>query len=93
MRPKYGASVDQNQKPIADALRAIGCEVWEIGRPCDLLVGHEGTNYLIEVKREGTKPRKDQQDQWDWMEQWPGQVDVCKTPDEAIALVTGVNHD
>lgn len=88
-RPRYAASVDLNQKEIVDALKAIGCEVWEIGRPCDLLIGYRAHNFLIEVKREGVKPRRDQQDQWDWMKSWPGQVRVCQTPEEAVRLVTG----
>jgi len=86
--PRYGASVDLNQKPIMDALKAIGCEVWPIGRPCDLLVGFRKHNFLIECKREGVKPRKDQQDQQDWIRDWPGQVRVCSTAEEAIRLVT-----
>ena len=86
--PRYCASVDQNQKEIVDAQKAIGCSVETIGRPIDLLIGYESRNYLVEIKRVGAKPRKDQQDQQDWMRDWKGQIRVCSTSDEAIRLVT-----
>jgi hypothetical protein len=86
--PRYRASVDQNQKQIKDALEAIGCDVWVIGRPVDLLVGYRKRNFLVEVKREGAKPRKDQQEQQEWIKNWRGQVRVVTSPEEAIRLVT-----
>jgi len=86
--PRYAASTDLNQKSIVDALKAIGCEVWTIGRPCDLLVGYRTRNFLIECKREGVKPRKDQREQQEWIRDWPGQVRICSTPEEAVRLVT-----
>ena len=88
MRPKYNASTDLNQKEIVDALQTIGCEVWIIGRPVDLLVGYRKHNFLIEVKRPGVKPRNDQKTQQDWIRDYPGQVRVCSSPEEAILLVT-----
>ena len=86
--PKYAATVDGNQSDIVDALRAIGCDVEVIGRPVDLLVGYRKRNFLLEIKRPGVKPRKDQQDQQDWIRDWKGQVRVCSSPEEAIKLVT-----
>ena len=71
--PKYAKTVDLNQSEIVSALRAIGCEVWVIGRPCDLLVGYRKRNYIIECKREGVRPRKDQKAQQDWIRDWPGE--------------------
>ena len=87
-RPRYAASTDLNQKDIVDALKAIGCGVEVIGRPVDLLVGYRKRCYLIECKREGYKPRKDQKAQQDWIRDWPGQVRICTTAEEAIRLVT-----
>lgn len=84
--PKYAKKVDLNQKEIVDALKQIGCEVWIIGTPVDLLVGYRSRNFLIEVKRPGEKPRTD--DQKRFLKNWKGQVRICETPEEAIKLVT-----
>jgi hypothetical protein len=86
--PRYAAKVDANQKEIVDALKAIGCDVEVIGRPVDLLVGYRFHNFLIEIKREGHRPRKDQKAQQDWIKEWPGQVRVVETAEQAIKLVT-----
>lgn len=86
MRPKYAASVDLNQKEIIDALKAIGCDVLDIGMPVDLLVGYRASNFLIEVKQPGEKPRTDTQKTF--IADWRGQVRVVTTPEEAITLVT-----
>ena len=86
--PRYRASVDANQKEIVDALKAIGCDVWVIGRPVDLLCGIGKHNYLIECKPEGSRPRKDQKEQQEWIKNWRGQVRIAKTPEEAVRLVT-----
>ncbi len=86
--PKYAKTVDLNQAEIVEALRAIGCGVEVIGRPCDLLVGYRQRNYILEIKREGARPRRDQKAQQDWIRDWPGQVRIVQTPEEAIRLVT-----
>lgn len=86
--PKYAKTVDLNQPGIVDALREIGCDVEIIGCPVDLLVGYRKHNFLIEVKREGVRPRKDQKAQQDWIRDWRGQVRVVSSVDEAIRLVT-----
>lgn len=84
--PKYGASVDLNQKEIVDALKQIGCTVVAIGTPVDLLVGYRKHNFLIEVKRPGEKARTATQRVF--LETWPGQVRICSSPEEAIRLVS-----
>ena len=86
--PRYRASADSNQKEIKDALEAIGCDVWVIGRPVDLLIGYRKRNFLIECKMPGKVNRKDQQAQRDWIKNWRGQVRVVTSPEEAIRLVT-----
>ena len=86
MKPKYGASVDLNQKEIIDALKKIGCHVVAIGTPVDLLVGYRVHNFLLEVKRPGEKPRT--QAQRKFLAEWAGQVRVVETAEEAISLVT-----
>ena len=90
--PKYAKTVDVNQQEIVDALKEIGCQVVVIGTPVDLLVGYSGRhgrhNFLIEVKRPGAYVDKRQKAQRQFLKDWPGQVRVVQTPEEAIRLVT-----
>ena len=86
--PRYAARTDSNQAEIVDALKKIGADVYVLGRPVDLLVGYRKRNFLIEVKTETAKPRKDQQEQRDWIKDWKGQVRVVTNAEEAIRLVT-----
>ncbi len=76
---RRAARVDRNQAEIVDALRAMGCSVWIIGLPLDLLVGvpgkdGAGTTMLFEVK-DGTKPpsgRKHTDLQAEFFKTWRG---------------------
>jgi hypothetical protein len=43
-------ATDINQPEIVAALEKIGCMVWDIGRPVDLLVEFRGLYVVIEVK-------------------------------------------
>jgi len=86
--PRYAASVDSNQQEIIDALEKIGCSVVVIGRPVDLLCGLGKRNFLIEVKRPGAYTDKRQKAQREFLENWPGQVRVVQSAEEAIRLVT-----
>lgn len=87
--PKYIAitSVDLNQQEIVDELRLRGYSVEIIGKPVDLLVGDNVRNFLFEVKRVGSRPRKDQKNQQDWIKNWPGQVRKIETAQEAIDVM------
>jgi hypothetical protein len=85
---------DGNEKPIVDALRRIGCTVIQLDRPCDLLVGYRGRNFLLEVKlplgpRGGTSHSQLNDDQKDFEQTWRGQFDVVRSAEEAIEVVTG----
>lgn len=84
---RRAARVDGNQAEIVDALRRVGATVQSlaaIGKGCpDLLVGYNGTTYLMEVK-DPTKPKSDIQltpDQREWHSKWCG---------SSIAVVYGV---
>lgn len=83
---RRAARVDRNQKEIVAYLRKRGATVQPlhtVGRGCpDLLVGHGGKNYLLEVK-DGEKPKSAQKltpDEDAWHFAWLGQVAVvsCK---------------
>ena len=78
---------DNNQNEIVKALEAIGCDVFKIDRPVDLLVGYRSRNFLIECKNKKGK-NKLTEFQEKWIPSWRGQVRIVHTADEAIALVT-----
>ena len=84
---------DHNQAAIVAALRSAGASVQtlhEVGKGCpDLLVGHRGDNYLIEVKNPAQKPsdRKLTVEEQAWHEGWKGQKAVVETEAEALRVI------
>lgn len=89
----YAKRVDDNQGAIVQALRQVGARVQllhAVGRGCpDLLVGFRGLNVLLEVK-DGSKPpsaRKLTADEQAWHDDWPGQVAVVASADEALTAI------
>ncbi len=78
---------DANQKEIIEALGAIGCTVYPMARPVDLLVGRDAHNYLLEVKnKDGLDELTDFQRKW--IPAWKGQVRIVHSAEEAIECVT-----
>jgi hypothetical protein len=87
MKPYH---VDHNHAPIRDSLRQIPgvslIDMSSFGRGFpDLMVGHRGRNYLLEVKR--IKKGKLNERQQDWHMEWKGQVAIVTTLDEALAVL------
>jgi hypothetical protein len=82
---RYGNKRDANERPIIDALKKIGCSVYQMDKPLDLLVGFRARCFLLEVKSPGGTLTQDQKD---FMRGWKGQVRVVETPEEAIEVVT-----
>jgi hypothetical protein len=80
--------VDKNQKDIVNWLRKHGYSVQHlhsVGAGCpDILVGAEGVNILIEIKDSDGKLTPDQVV---WHATWRGQVQVARTPEEAMTIV------
>jgi len=92
---KYGKP-DANHKQIVDVLRKVGATVCDLkavgaGVP-DLLVGHSGRNYLVEVKDGSKCPSKSKLNelQVEWHEAWRGQAVVIKSVDELVAWLNDV---
>ncbi len=78
---------DANQKAIIKALEDIGCTVYPMARPVDLLVGYQAKNLLLEVKnKDGLDTLTDFQRKW--IPSWKGQVRIVHGADEAIEVVT-----
>jgi len=90
---RWANTRDGNEKPIVSALRKIGASVYRLDKPCDLLVGYRGRNFLLEVKlplgpRGGTTHSHLNDWQKDFDRTWRGQFAVVRSPEEAIALVS-----
>jgi len=75
---------DHNQDEIVTALEDIGCTVYKIGRPVDLVVGRGAKNWLIDCK---SKTGKKTPFQERFFTEWKGQVRIVRSAEEAIKLV------
>lgn len=92
-RGVFHRRVDANHVEIVKALRQCGASVVSlatVGRGCpDLLVGHQGRNWLIEVK-DGSKSesRRALTDlEREWHADWRGQVVTVTSVEEALAVI------
>lgn len=87
---RRAARVDDNQSEIVSALRAIGCSVWIIGLPVDLLVGYQGKTALMEVKvltgRKNPKPKKHTALQTEFLAWWQGGTVATVTDVESAIM-------
>ena len=90
---RRAAKVDANQRQVVAALRGVGATVQllhAVGEGCpDLLVGHLGVNYLLEVK-DGQKPPSAQKltpQQEIWHRDWRGHRVVVNSPEAALAAI------
>jgi hypothetical protein len=89
----YANTRDGNEKAIVDALLQIGASVFRLDKPCDLLVGYRGINFLLEVKLPlGPRGGSSHSDLNDWQkdfdQSWTGQFEVVRSALEAVELVT-----
>ncbi len=73
---------DTSEGPIIEALKAVGCKVWQLngsGIP-DLLVKRGGKLFALECKTNKGKLRDSQSDEFP----------IVRTPDEALIAVGAV---
>lgn len=83
------ARTDANEPIIIQALHKLGCQVYRIKLPCDLLVsgGPLGVlNLLVEVKMPGKRLTGEQEA---FFLRWPGQKVIVHSVSEAIEAVCG----
>jgi len=66
------------------ALRKIGCTVYVIGRPVDIVVGLRARNWLIDCKSKSGVLTPDQEK---FFAAWKGQVCIVRSPEDAIRVV------
>lgn len=92
----YYLHSDANTKEIVKALRKAGCVVVYVIAPTgvkgvpDLLVGVNGTTWLLEVKTKGSKGKKGKldDDQIAWHAAWKGgPLATVWSVEEALAAV------
>lgn len=81
---RRAAKVDAGSQAIRDGLREHGVGVEVIGRPVDWVCGYKGRTYLLEVKAENARKRKDQPKQDAFIATWPGHVARVRTVAEAL---------
>jgi hypothetical protein len=90
---RRAAQVDANQPEIVEALRSVGASVeflHTVGKGCpDLLVGHAGRNYLLEVKdgRKVPSARQLNDDQEEWHDAWRGHRCVVESVEDALRAI------
>lgn len=80
---------DANQSEIVKALRAAGASVTEThqlgsGFP-DIVVGYQGTNFLIEIKN--GRAAKLTEPERRWHDDWLGTVDIVRDAEEALMVI------
>lgn len=93
---RRAAKIDVNQAEIVAGLREIGATVTSLaslgrGVP-DLLVGHRGRNYLLEVKppggvRGGLSRQTLTEAERDWHRTWRGQRAIVTSIDQALYAI------
>ena len=86
---RHAAKVDSNAPAIVKALERVGCLVWCIGTPFDLLVRYGRAWHILEVKnRDGKNRLTDlQKDDLAMLERTEGNRDAVKIVyDEKEAL-------
>lgn len=78
---RIAARIDANQVEIVKAFRALGCAVYVIGKPVDLLVAKNGLTRVVEVKDGSKAPsaRRLTEDQQKFKDSWPDLVLVVES--------------
>ena len=86
---------DANQASILATLRQVGATVVDlsaVGKGCpDLLVGHRGVTYLLEVKARKGRTTPDQDVFYAWWRGGP--VHIVRTADEALSAIGAIRGD
>lgn len=87
---RYAARKDANKDDIVAALRRVGCYVYDLRQPVDLLASRAGKAWMIEIK-DGAKAPSDRKltpAQVQFMANWTGPKVITVTcVDEALQAV------
>ena len=82
---RWAKARDKNEPEIIAALEAIGCTVYSLDEPCDILVGRGAITLILEIKMPGGRTTHNQKR---FAASWNGQYRIVTTPEEAIDYVT-----
>ena len=85
--------VDDNQKEIVQLLRKFGCSVYIVSQLkgfCDIVVGWNGHNYLLEIKDPNKPPsqRKLTPKEKKFHEDWQGQISTVMTFGDCMKILS-----
>jgi len=80
---RYNTRRDANESEIINAFKKFGASVEKIDTPCDLLVGFNHCNYLIEIKTKSGKLTKKQRE---FIENWRGSYEIIRSIDDVITF-------
>ena len=83
---RRAARIDGNQGEIVAALRQIGCSVYYIKEPVDLLVGYRGRTVVLEVKNGPDWRLKPSQAKF-FGGEFRGEAYIVQSVDEALKAV------
>jgi hypothetical protein len=90
--PRFKAKRDASEKAIVKALEGMGCSVWRMDTPADLLVGFMGRNHICECKSPGThygKSLNDKQKQFN--DSWRGEaIWILRDLDDVEAMISAL---
>jgi Holliday junction resolvase len=83
---RQAAKRDTNEPEIVNALRQVGATVRHISQPGlpDLLVGHHGQTYLMEVK---TAKGKLTEPEREFFDEWEGQAAIVRSVEDAFRVL------
>lgn len=82
------AKRDGNEPEIVEAFKAHGIDVERADHPVDLLLGHRGVTWLVEVKNGPKAPLTSAQKAF--FGRWRGHAAVITSVDEAIAFAQAI---
>lgn len=92
---RRAARTDANKAAIVAALKEIGCSVYDLKQPVDLLVWSpwKDANILVEIKDGAKSPsrREHTPAQVRFIMSWPGPVETVHSPAQAVAAMRPAN--
>ena len=83
---RHAARTDGCQPEVIKALRRCGCSVYYCKLPLDLIVCCRGETLLVEVKEDGGRLTKAQEE---FIAGWAGRIEIVRGPLDAVAKVLG----
>ena len=90
--PRHKAKRDASEPEIVTALQGLGCTVYRMDDPVDLLVGFRGVTYLVEAKTAGTRyGKKLNANQTDFNDGWKGsKIIMLHSAVDAMDWIVGI---